>query len=274
MHMTWDELQTVEALVRLGGVAAAARELSVQHSSVSRRIGALEARLGTPLFVRGARLQPTDLALQIADRARPMRTSAGEVSALLAIERRRRHQRLVVTTNDVLAPLLFRALASAKLPHHVEVEISDVELPLAPGQIDLALRPASDPSGALRGRRLGRLRLGVYAAPARSSQWIVPSASLAAKASMRWWRHIPPGASASLTCSSLLAMRDACRAGLGQAILPSFLATDEPQLRLERELEGGPPLWLLAGGRADPSTKASNAAIAAALRGLAGVFAG
>ncbi|MBX3129351.1 MAG: LysR family transcriptional regulator [Polyangiaceae bacterium] len=46
MHIAWEDLQTLEALVRRGSVEAAGRELGLRHSTVSRRISALEGRLG------------------------------------------------------------------------------------------------------------------------------------------------------------------------------------------------------------------------------------
>ncbi|MBX3129346.1 MAG: LysR family transcriptional regulator [Polyangiaceae bacterium] len=40
MHISWEDLHTLEALVRTGSVEAAGRELALQHSTVSRRIAA------------------------------------------------------------------------------------------------------------------------------------------------------------------------------------------------------------------------------------------
>lgn len=274
MHISWDEIQTLEALVRTGSVEAAGRELSLRHSSVSRRVAAMEARLGTALFVRGARLVPTALTTQIAARAGSLRATAVEIQGLVAAERRGRVGTLVITTSDVLAPLLFLALARARPAQAVEVLVSDDELELVPGQVDLALRPAQGPSGPLRGRRVGRLRVGVYRVQGGAAGWVRPSASLRARASMRWWRDVPEDAPGAVTCNSLLGMRDACRAGLGRAALPSFLAHGDARLRLERELDDGPPLWLLA-----PATRAvarearvTQDALFAALRETEGAF--
>ena len=240
MHIDWSGLQTVEALVRLGGVQAAAAELGLRHTSISRRVAALEASLGVPLFTRGARLKATPMARALAQRAGAMRPFAGEVEALIAQTRRFAEQRLVVTTSDVLAPLLFRALAKARLPK-VEVHVSDAVAELVPGSVDVALRPVHEPRAGLRGRRLGRLRLGVFRAAGGDDAWVLPSASLREKRSMRWWRAVPADAAAHVSCDSLLAMRDACAAGLGRAVLPVFLAT--PALRLERALDDTTPVW-------------------------------
>lgn len=267
MHIEWNDLQTVEALVRIGTVQGAANELALRHSSVSRRIEALEKSLGEPLFVRGARLTPTPLAKELSERAAQMRAESQRVDALVNGARRAREGKVVVTTSDVLAPLLFSGLAQVEA--QFEVLISDAVSALTPGSIDLALRPSHDPEGGLKGRRLGLLKLGVYRARGSASTWVQPSASLREKSSMRWWREVPQEPS-RVTCDSLLAMRDACLAGLGLAVLPSFLVKDQPRLKLERELEGGTPVWLLApsvGGNAPLRER-----LATALRSLHDVW--
>jgi DNA-binding transcriptional LysR family regulator len=199
-----------------------------------------------------------------------MREAAGSIQALLEARQRERERRFVITTNDVLAPLLFSALGRTVSELRIEVVVSDDELALAPGQVDLAVRPSQDPSGMLRGRRLGRLRLGVYRAPNGSKGWILPSASLRAKASMRWWRHVPDDAKGTVECNSLLGMRDACVAGLGRAVLPALLAHEDERLVLEHEVDGGTPVWLLspASRNADRSLRAMRDSIGEALRGV------
>lgn len=275
MHISWEDLQTLEALVRTGSVEAAGRELALRHSTVSRRIAALEARLGATLFARGARLVPTALARQIAGGAEPMRAAAGQIEELVGAERRRRDETVVITTSDVLTPLLCAAIARARLELGTQILVSDDELALLPGQVDLALRPSQAPRGSLRGRRLGRLRVGIYRAPGGAPTWVLPGAELRAKASMRWWRHVPEAAPGATVCSSLLAMRDACRFGLGRAAMPSALAHEDARLRLEEEVDGGPPLWLLApaGQRARRSAREVEQRLATALRAVGGVFA-
>ncbi|HEY1097699.1 MAG TPA: LysR family transcriptional regulator, partial [Myxococcota bacterium] len=221
MHIEWNDLQTIAALVRAGTIEGAARALGLTHPSVSRRLTAIETRLSTSLFVRGPRLVPTPLALQIAEHAHAMQQGAADVDALLAAEHRRRDGRFVVTTNDVLAPLLFRALAA--VPQlQVEVVVGDTELVLGPGQVDLALRPGHDDQDpSLRGRRLGQLQLGVFDVVASAGVgdmhrcWVRPDDALRARRSMRWWRHIPDEVEHRVTCNTLLGVRDACAAGLG-----------------------------------------------------------
>ncbi len=51
----WDDLKVLLALARGGSVAGAARELGVDHSTVSRRLAAIEEGFGATLLIRGGR---------------------------------------------------------------------------------------------------------------------------------------------------------------------------------------------------------------------------
>ena len=56
MHgMNWDDLNVVLSLARTGALARAAKELDVDHTTVGRRVAAIEASLGVRLFVRSPR---------------------------------------------------------------------------------------------------------------------------------------------------------------------------------------------------------------------------
>lgn len=48
----WDDLKFVLAIAKAGSVTKASRSLGVTHSTVSRRLTALEDRMGTRLFDR------------------------------------------------------------------------------------------------------------------------------------------------------------------------------------------------------------------------------
>jgi DNA-binding transcriptional LysR family regulator len=48
----WDDLRYVLAVANAGSLAGAARNLGVNHTTVLRRVGAFEKRLGLRLFER------------------------------------------------------------------------------------------------------------------------------------------------------------------------------------------------------------------------------
>ncbi len=50
--MQWDDARIFLAVAREGSFSRAAKRLGVQHSTVSRRIRALEKKLATPLVER------------------------------------------------------------------------------------------------------------------------------------------------------------------------------------------------------------------------------
>ncbi len=62
--MNWDDLRFFLEVSRTGRLVTAARRLEVDHTTVSRRITALETALGTPLFERA----PTGYAMTEAGR--------------------------------------------------------------------------------------------------------------------------------------------------------------------------------------------------------------
>lgn len=279
MRISWDDLQTVEVLVRVGTVAGAAKELSLRHSTVSRRIDAIEKALEEPLFLRGARLRPTHLAMQIAEHAATMADKARVIDTLVRAAGRQRQARLVVSTNDVLAPMLLQAIA--RMPDEggrVQLKVTDEEVELAPGVMDLALRPGSQPRAALRGWRLGKLRVGIYQAaslPADQDAWVLPSPSLSARSSMRWWKAIPRQAQGRIECNSLLAMRDACQQGLGRTVLPAVLAHEDARLVQVEKGPPGPAVWLLSSAtrHGDKALRASALSLVDTLRALPGIWA-
>ena len=82
-EMDWSDLRTVLAIVRGGGLSGAARDLGTKHSTVFRRLEAIETRLGVKEFERGrAGYRPSAHGDVIADAARAMEEAA------LAAERR------------------------------------------------------------------------------------------------------------------------------------------------------------------------------------------
>lgn len=65
------QLEILAAIVQAGGLTEGAAALGKSQPSLSRSVAALEARLGSPLFVPGRRpLQPTELGSRLAEAGR------------------------------------------------------------------------------------------------------------------------------------------------------------------------------------------------------------
>jgi DNA-binding transcriptional LysR family regulator len=69
--LDWDDLRHALAIGAAGSLAGASRTLGVNHTTVLRRLDALEAHLGSRLFDRQRRgYQPTEAGLALLEQAR------------------------------------------------------------------------------------------------------------------------------------------------------------------------------------------------------------
>ena len=108
-RLTVDDLQLVEAAARHGSLGAAAKELLLAQPSASRRLAALERRLGTQLFDRdttGARATPAgrELARHAARVLADLDALPDHVLAAVDVSA------LAVGTIQALSPMVFTAL--------------------------------------------------------------------------------------------------------------------------------------------------------------------
>ena len=262
----WSDLRSFLAIARAGSLQGAARTLGVNHSTVFRRLNALEARLGVRLFDRLAR----GYALTVA--GEHMLASAERVEdEILGLERRllggdvRLSGVLRVTTTDTLVHGLLgphlRSFQAAYPAIELELITGNAFFDLSKREADVALRPSRHPGDAMVGRRLAAIAVALYGArdyvaargrPASTADLsghalITGDASLGHLPATRWLAERTPTGATVLRCNSWLSQLAAARAGLGLAALPCFLADPAPELiRIlppEPALAG--ELWLL-----------------------------
>jgi DNA-binding transcriptional LysR family regulator len=262
----WNDLRSFLAIARHGSLQGAARMLGVNHSTVFRRLNALEARLAVRLFDRS----PRGYALTAA--GEHMLASAERVEdEILGLKRRllggdvRLAGTLRVTTTDTLAHGLLgphlRAFQTAYPEIELELITGNAFFDLSKREADVALRPSRHPGDAMVGRRLAAIAVAVYGArvylDARGRPGavgdlaghalITGDSSLAHLPATRWLeRHARPDVTV-LRCNSWLSQCVAARAGLGLAALPCFLGDRAPELVrvLPPEPSLAGELWLL-----------------------------
>lgn len=272
-EMDWSDLRTVLAIVRGGGLSGAARDLGTQHSTVFRRLEAIEARLGVKLFERGRTgYRPTPHGDVMADAARTMEEAA------LAAERRvqgadaRLAGTIRIATSEVLASYLLPRLLRGFLDAHPEIEleltVSNRQVDLERREADLALRATLEPSESLVGRRLATLQYAIFATPALlMNAGTTPDASRSERKSppleslpwvgfdprdgdlriMRSLREMLPSVRPRLRADSLMTMLRMAATGAGAVVLPAFAGAQEPCLvRITPVIEQPTmDLWLL-----------------------------
>jgi DNA-binding transcriptional LysR family regulator len=261
--MKFSFFDTLEAVLRSGSLAAAAREMNVTPSAVSMQMKQLEAHFGRPLFDRaGLAVRPTPLAREIVD---VMREPMQRVEAL---------RRRPGTQVDGLVRLgVIETMQSTLLPgtvawlrsHHPALQVRPmrgrtVELleAVKAGRLDAAIvvQPATGASRRLVWYPLLRKELVLLAPPDtaetriaqlfKSHDWIRfdPETS-AGRMTARWMRKHVPVARAAMDLQSVQAVVAMVSAGLGVSIV------QQP----ESHMMQAHPLRMLRLGRDAPSVQ-------------------
>jgi len=293
--MDWDDVRHFLALARLGSVRAAGASLGVSHSTVSRRVEALEARLAARLFDRARD------GFTLTEAGRRMLPGAERVECeLVGLERdlagqdERLAGPVTLTCCDAYVSDLLLHNLSSFCAAHPEIELSMTTdsrpFDLDRREADIAIRTlavGAQPPGSLIGRRLAPVMIASYAARAhRDMVDPVLSGSHA-----RWLSFEPRKLHREMVAScsypalplwgafnSLELMVQAARQGLGLVMLPTYVGDAESALvRLEPpDLRHVADLWLLSHPdlRRNTRLRAARTQIAAGLQGHAALFAG
>ena len=163
------EMEVFTRVVELGGFSAAARELRMTPSAVSKLLSRLEARLGTRLVNRTTRkleLTPegaafNEKALRILSEMEEAESSAA--SADQPVGKIRINTSASYGTH-ILAPILGGFLA--RYPGtSVDLILTDKIVDLVADRTDIAIRAGELTSSTLLARKLGDTRLLVVASP-------------------------------------------------------------------------------------------------------------
>jgi DNA-binding transcriptional LysR family regulator len=246
----WNELKLILAVARFGGLSGAARTLAIDHSTAFRRLQAIEARLGYPLFERlpAGAYEPTAAGERMASAAERMEDETLALARDIAGRDPRLTGRLRVTSSETLAyRVLTRHLAAFRRSHPgvvVELAIDNRVLSLTRREADVALRPVRPKEGDLWGRKLAEVAWTAYGARRYLEAKGAPAgtADLATHALIGWeetasginaadWLNAAaPAAAVVYRTSSLVNQLIAAKAGIGLAMLPCYLGDPEPEL--------------------------------------------
>ncbi|WP_309666872.1 LysR family transcriptional regulator [Tabrizicola sp.] len=298
MTPDWNDLRPFLALARAGSFSGAARALGTRHSTVIRRVGALEQALGARLVHRtaaGAVL--TELGERVLLLAQVALRSFAAFAAAATEETR--VWRLALPSG--LAPLIGPDLAAlrAKRPDlAVDLSSGSQLADVAAGEADIALRSRPGDEPTLVVRKVAEAGWSLYASPAyleahpfdgdltghkltgyklTGHKVIGLHADLADTPADRW---LLDHAGAGTTVMRLAQMADlvaTAQAGVGLALLPCILADPAPGLvRLLPEVLLAQPLFLVCRRDVadDPRARLVIRCLAYALRRAAPVLRG
>ena len=274
--MNWDDLRFFLCVARAGRISIAAKQLGVEHTTVGRRLAALEAALGVPLFYRtaaGYRLTPH--GERALDDAQAMERAAlalgGHAREGAAAPRGRvRLALLDEVASHWLAPHL-PAFAARHPQIELRVLTGIAQLDLSRGEAELAVRSPRPRQAGLAAVRLARTTTGLYAsrkllagrrlrvqdASALAYPLLLYLPQFRPLQSAAWFQPVMASARVALTTNSTHTLLAAARAGAGIAVLPRLVARGYRELVAVSDDTGADGLWLVTHPeyRRDPNVR-------------------
>lgn len=245
----WNDLQAFLTMARAGRLTVAAQRLGVDHSTLSRRIAALEAALGVPLFERrtvGFVLTPEGERL-IGD-AEAIETLALRMRATLDDGAASLTGTVRIGTPEGFGTYFLAPRVERLTTTHPGLEIELVANPrsfsLTKREADLAVSMARPAQGRVYANKLVDYALGLYAAPAYLERklkirkradlgglnWIGYVEDLMWTPELDYLPQVSRDIHAHLRVSNVITQMMALAGGAGIGVLPHFMARHEPGL--------------------------------------------
>lgn len=238
--MQWDDIRYFLALYRSGTLSAAAREMGVEHTTVSRRIGQLERSVGLKLFKRLPRSWvATPQAIALYDQACALedmalglaRTAAG----LDDLTGRVRISVPPILASHVLVPGLDNVIAL--YPNlALEIQASTGLSNLNRNEADIAIRLVPPETSDLMTRSLGKIGYGLFGTTkwrecATADLVYIGFDDLSRTQSLALLLEEIIGQNrVAMRTGDFLSMAQAAQLGWGIALLPHFLGSSMPDL--------------------------------------------
>lgn len=236
MHkMKWNDLQYLLAVANNGSLAAAARALGVNHTTVLRRIRAFEDSHGLQLFERlrtGYVL--TDEGHELLSAARSLENTLASLEMKLAGKEEKLEGVVRVTMTDTLFTAAAAPhIASFQKMHpdiSIELSLTVNRLNLTKRDADVAIRAAISKPEQLVGEIVSDLGFGAYCTshyceqnqrrPLQAQTWLAPDEMMSAAPSAQWMQRNLKNPKIAFTADSFPALKEMAKSDLGIAILP------------------------------------------------------
>lgn len=258
--MDWNDVNYCLAVIREGSVTAAAKKLGVNHTTVSRRITALEKDLEVILFDRsttGWLLTP--VGESIMPNLEQMDEGASAIRRSVHADRKELSGTLRITSMDlciqhILMPGL-KAFTEQYPDINIELMASEQNLDLSVHAADIAFRATNEPPPDVVGKKIADFGYGIYATAEIYKRWQAGDRGVGGiswvmdgNAVPEWMQHSFPGMPVRYRANSLSVTFDLVRQGHGIAMLPYSLGEAEANLvRIPSSYKAEPiGFWLLS----------------------------
>ena len=248
MEPDWSDLKVILALSRAGSVAAAARALGVDQSTVSRRLSALEESVGARLIVRGGR----EFALTTEGRAlfaaaETVEAAIGDASRAIRVAKLEVSGTVRISCPPAFVSHVFSAFDAVRETYPELVgEISGAygTVDLAKGEADVAVRGFRPSEPDLVSRKLVECAWAIYASRSYAGAHELPktidelprhalvvyAAPMHSVVGLRWMDDHRGDATRLTRVDNLEIAAEVTAAGAGLVVLPCLIATKHERL--------------------------------------------
>ena len=252
--LDWDKLRIFHTAAESGSFTHAAEKLGMSQSAVSRQISALEDDLGLKLFIRHARgLVLTEVGEQLFRTAHRMHWELQQVETQMSESQDEPTGPLIVTTTVGIGSTWLSSRLDEFLKLYpliqLEIRLNDAELDLAMREADVAIRLHRPNQSEMIQRKLFTVHNHFYASNSYIDDHGMPGSpeDLDEHRIISFGEPVPSylgdinylermGRSdssprrAALRVNAIYGMMQACRAGIGIAMLPAYVTEKEDGL--------------------------------------------
>lgn len=256
--MNWDDMRLFLAVARTGSISGAAKQLEVQHSTVSRRLRSLEEKLGARLIER----KKTGYELTMAGEnikesaLRVEREMLSVDGALLGKDTQLVGPLRVTAINNMASSVLMPMFARFSNEHpqvDLHIIVSNMDASLSQREADIAIRLTNSPTDTLIGNRMltvastiygGREYLQKIKRENAEPKWIGVNCCVFHKT---WTKQYCDHQSHNFYSDDTLLTLSAIKESLGVSYLPCFLGDADPLLEryCEPDIQHDLGLWIL-----------------------------
>ena len=256
--MNWDDMRLFFFVSRTGSISGAARQLGVQHSTVSRRMRQLEEQLGARLIERKkSGYELTQAGVNVKEAAARMeREVLGVDETVLGKDTDLVGPLLVTAINNMASSVLMPMFASFSKAHpqvELHIIVSNSDASLCEREADVAIRLTNSPTDTLIGKRMVTVASTIYGSRAyieqlrqagREPAWIGVECCTFHKT---WTKQACGRHSHNFYSDDTLLTLAALREGLGVSFLPCFMGDTDPVLEryCDPDSANNLGLWIL-----------------------------
>jgi DNA-binding transcriptional LysR family regulator len=249
--LDWALWRSFLAILRENSLSGAARALDVAHPTIRRHLDELEARLGSPLFMRSpSGLVATDMALSLREAAETMESAASLLLRTASADGGAVAGAVRIAASEVMGVEVLPPILSALKQRHpglsFELVPSNSIEDILRHDADIAVRMTRPTQNGLLARKVGNVRIGLYVHDSWMARHGEPVSlpDLIASGGLIGLDRNPSFIQAfgalgfkvtpadfGFRSESHLALLAALRAGLGVGICQQALAAREPKLK-------------------------------------------